>query len=238
MRTVSELSIAERVGVLERNEGWFGRAPPAFRDTLLGRCEWRRCAAGQPVHHAADEYVDLFAIVDGVVEFYSRLASTENPLLHLAYEGFWFGYGPVLTGQPSRMAAIARSDTLLARVPLLTLQGVLSKHPEWWRVMATCAVEYGDIAVQAASDLMIPDVDCRCARTILRVAGLRQPRRTLTTARTAPVTQHELATLLRLSRNAVVPVLQRFERDGLVSRGYRSLEILDLAGLEAIAGTR
>jgi CRP-like cAMP-binding protein len=238
VKTVSEMAIAERVGVLERNEGWFGRAPQAFRDALLARCEWRRCAAGQPVHHAADEYVDLFAIVDGVVEFYSRLASTENPLLHLAYEGIWFGYGPVLTGQPSRMAATARTDTLLARVPLQTLQGVLSKHPEWCRVIAGGAIEYGDIAVQAFSDLMIPDADCRCARTILRLAGLRRPRRTRTTGRIVPVTQHELATLLRLSRNAVVPVLQRFEHRGLVSRGYRSLEILDLGGLEAIADSR
>lgn len=238
MKTVPEMAIAERVGVLERNDGWFGRAPPAFRDVLLARCEWRRCTAGQPVHHAADEYVDLFAIVDGVVEFYSRFASAENPLLHLAHEGFWFGYGPMLTGQPSRMAAIARTDTLLARVPSVTVQGVLAKHPEWWRVIAAGAIEYGDIAVQAFSDLMIPDVDCRCARTILRLAGLRNPRRTRTNGRTVPVTQHELATLLRLSRNAVVPVLQRFEHRGLVSRGYRSLEILDVARLEAIADAR
>ena len=232
---MADAQIAERFAVLERNEGWFGRAPKEFRHALLARCEWRTCAAGQPVYHASDESVDLFGIADGTVEVYSRFAPGDNPLLHLLYEGSWLGTGTVLSGEAPRVTVFARTDTLLARIPRRAVQQLLDRHPGWWRVLGGSALEYGDIAISAFADLHVANTDCRCARTLLRIGGLRYPRRTRSERRDIPVTQEELAALVNVSRSTLVQTLRRLEGRGLVAQSYRSIRILDLPQLESLA---
>lgn len=230
-----EIPIAERVALLTRCEGWFGRAPREFQKAVIARCEWSVCSAGQAVYRTADERADLVAVVDGTVEVYSRFGIGDNPLLHLAHEGVWAGYGSVITGEPPRATIVARVDTLLARVPRRTVQELLAARPEWWRVLSVAAMEYGDIAIAAFADLLIPDHERRCACTLLRITGLRPPRRARPDRRDVMVTQGEFAGMVGLSRTTVVPILQKFERRGLIEQGYRTLRVVDPAALNALA---
>ncbi|MGZ8254501.1 MAG: Crp/Fnr family transcriptional regulator [Burkholderiaceae bacterium] len=230
-----EIPLAERVALLTGSEGWFGRAPREFQKAILARCEWSTCSAGQPVYQTADERADLVAVVDGTVEIYSRFGIGDNPLLHLAHEGLWAGYGSVIAGEAPRATVIARVDTLLARVPRRTVHELLAARPEWWRVLSTAAMEYGDIAIAAFADLLIPDNTRRCACTVLRITGLRPPRRARTDRRDVMVTQGELAAMVNLSRTTLVQILRQFERDGLIEQGYRELRVVDPSALAALA---
>jgi CRP-like cAMP-binding protein len=112
---------------------------------------------------------------------------------------------------------------------------MMAERPEWWRVIGTAALEYGDTAVAIAADLMVADNARRTARTLLRIAGLRFPRRTNRENREVSVTQDELAALANMSRSTLVQVLSRLESEGLVLQGYRALRILDLRKLELLA---
>lgn len=230
-----EIPIAERVALLTRSEGWFGRAPREFQKAILARCEWSICSAGQPVYQTADERADLVAVVDGTVEIYSRFGIGDNPLLHLAHEGLWAGYGSVIAGEAPRATIIARVDTLLARVPRRAVHELLAARPEWWRVMSTAVMEYGDIAIGAMADLLIQDNARRCACTVLRITGLRPPRRARTDRRDVIVTQGELAAMVNLSRTTLVQILHQFERAGLIEQGYRELRVIDPAALNDLA---
>jgi CRP-like cAMP-binding protein len=221
--------------LLTRSENWFGRAPREFQKAILARCEWTVCSAGQPVYQTADERADLVAVVDGTVEVYSRFGIGDNPLLHLAHEGFWAGYGSVTSGEAPRATIIARVDTLLARVRRRAVHELLAARPEWWRVMATAAMEYGDIAIAAVADLLIQDNARRCACTVLRITGLRPPRRARTDRRDVIVTQSELAAMVNLSRTTLLQILHRFERDGLIEQCYRELRVVDPEALTAFA---
>jgi hypothetical protein len=151
-----KIPMAERLEVLTRNEGWFGRAPKAFQDAVLSRCEWRVCPAGQMIYQATDEQADFCGVADGTVDFYSRFGAGDNPLLHIAHEGFWIGYGTVVAGERPRATMVARVDTLLACVPERVLRELLNARPEWWRVIATGILEYGDTAISAYVDALIP----------------------------------------------------------------------------------
>lgn len=232
------IPMAERLAVLTRNEGWFGRAPKAFQDAILSRCEWRVCPAGQTIYQATDEKADFFGVADGTVDFYSRFGAGDNPLLHIAHEGFWMGYGTVVAGERPRATILARVDTLLACVPERVLRDLLNERPEWWRVIATGILEYGDTAISAYVDALIPDNDRRCACTLLRIAGLKHPRRSRPERTAVLVTQDELATMVRLSRTTLIQVLRRFERRGLVEQGYRKLRVVDVPGLTAVESGR
>jgi len=232
------IPMAERLEVLTRNEGWFGRAPKEFQDAILSRCEWRVCPAGQTIYQATDEKADFCGVADGTVDFYSRFGAGDNPLLHIAHEGFWMGYGTVVAGERPRATILARVDTLLACVPERVLRDLLNERPEWWRVIATGILEYGDTAIAAYVDALIPDNDRRCASTLLRIAGLKHPRRSRPERTAVLVTQDELATMVHLSRTTLIQVLRRFERRGLVEQGYRTLRVIDVPGLTAVESGR
>lgn len=230
-----QIPISERLAVLTGNEGWFGRAPKDFQDALLSRCEWLARTAGQPIYQAADQQADLLGVADGAIEIYSRFGAGDNPLLHIGYEGLWVGYGSFLSGQRPRVTVVARIDTLLARVPRRVVLEQLAQHPDGWRILANAALEYGDMAISAYADSLIPDNARRCACTLLRIAGLQHPRRSRPERTDVLVTQDELATMVNVSRTTLVQVLQGLERRGLIEQGYRALRVVDVAGLTAVA---
>jgi hypothetical protein len=64
-------------------------------------------------------------------------------------------------------------------------------------------LEYGDLTVTIASDLMIRDSDRRRAAAVLRLAGCRYARSRDVTPVEVPLTQNELAGGANLSRNSV-----------------------------------
>jgi CRP/FNR family transcriptional regulator, cyclic AMP receptor protein len=233
-KIVAKIPTSERLAVLTNNAGWFGRAPKEFQDAVLSRCEWRVCAAGQTIYQATDEQADFCGIADGSVDIYSRFGVGDNPLLHVVHEGFWIGYGTVVARERPRVTAVARVDTLLACVPERILRKLLGARPEWWQVIATGVLEYGDMAISAYVDSLIPDNDRRCACTLLRIAGLKHPRRSLPDRTEVLITQDELATMVNLSRTTLVQVLRRFELQGLVEQGYRTLRVIDVPGLTAV----
>jgi CRP/FNR family transcriptional regulator, cyclic AMP receptor protein len=228
------IPIPERLAVLTQNDGWFGRAPKEFQDAVLSRCEWKVCAAGRTIYQATDEQADFCGVADGTIDIYSRFGAGDNPLLHIAHEGFWIGYGTVVARERPRVTVVARVDTLLACVPERILRELLGARPDWWRVIATGILEYGDMAISSYADALIPENDRRCACTLLRIAGLRPPRRARPERTEVTVTQDELATMVNLSRTTLVQVLRRFERQGLVEQGYRTLRVVDVPGLTAV----
>jgi hypothetical protein len=67
-------------------------------------------------------------------------------------------------------------------------------------------LEYGDLTVTIASDLMIRDSDRRRAAAVLRLAGCRYARSRDVIPVEVPLTQNELAGGANLSRNSVVTI--------------------------------
>jgi len=235
MAHMSPMPVAERYAILTENEGWFGNAAPEFQQAVLSRCGWREVAAGEPIYRATDDQADTSGIVDGSVEIYSRYGAGDNPMLHLSHEGSWIGFGVAFRGQPLRVTTVARTDVLLACIPPRAIQELLSERPEWWRFIARAILEYGDNAISAYADSLIADSDRRCACTLLRISGLKFPRRSRPDRRVVPITQDELATLVNVSRTTLLRILRGFEHRGLVEQSYRALQVVDRAGLERVA---
>jgi CRP-like cAMP-binding protein len=228
-------STAQYASNLTAAGGWFSRAPKPFRDAVLDRCLWCPVQANETLYWAADKSDDLFCCAMGTVALYSRFGTGENPLIHLARPGYWFGAASFISGESRRVSAVARGDAVIARVPARAMTQLLDARPEWWSQLAACALEYADLSVIATIDALIPDHDMRCAATLLRLAGLRPARVALDGQADVPVTQDELALLLRVSRSTLVQVLRRLNDRGLVEMRYGSLRLLDLQALDALA---
>jgi CRP/FNR family transcriptional regulator, cyclic AMP receptor protein len=235
---VHNIPIPERLSILTRHEGWFGRAPQEFQEAVLSRCTWVTCPAGRPIYQTTDKHVNFCGIVEGAVEIYSRFGAGDNPLLHIVHEGSWIGYGTVVGRSAPRVAATARVDTLMAAVPDRTLRALLEGRPEWWELIGRGIMEYGDTAISAYADSLIQDNYRRCACNLLRITGQVFPRRSRPERTDVPVTQDELAAMVKVSRTTLVQVLRQLESCGMVEPGYRKLRISDVQGLSALAAGR
>jgi CRP-like cAMP-binding protein len=226
---------ASTTTLLANCEGWFGRAPHDFQRALLAAAEPASRAPGEAVYHASDRHADLYGIVEGCAEVYARAGAGDNPLLHLLHEGAWMGMGAAVSGTRPSLTLLARRPLILVRVRRPTLIQLLDAHPHGWRHFSCSLLEFADIAAGAFADQTIRDPRRRCACTLLRLAGLRAPRRARPELAAAEVTQEEIAALVQVSRSTLVPLLSALERDGLIAQGYRVIHIRDAARLAALA---
>lgn len=216
-----------------KGSGWLSAAPSDFQLALLSRSAWQRVEAGTSIQSGGEEGGELIALASGIVEMRTILGPAETPIMHFAHPVFWFGYVPILTGRPRRIAASARTSVWLARISQSTLGALLAQRPEWWRLLMQLGVIYGDVSQTVAADLLIRDSERRCAAVLLRFGGGRFAGPEDKDPIEVPVTQTELAGAANLSRNSVGTMLSRLAKRGLVDLGYRGVTIVAPAALRA-----
>ena len=105
--------------------------------------------------------------------------------------------------------------------------------PHWWAFFLQPLLEYGDLTVTIASDLVIRDSDRRRAAAVLRLAGCRYARPQDVTPVEVPLKQNELAGAANLSCNSVGTMLQRLEKHGFIEIGYGAMTVRTPAALRA-----
>jgi CRP-like cAMP-binding protein len=175
----------------------------------------------------------LIGLARGIVEMRTILGRADTPIMHFAHPVFWFGYVPILTGRPRRVAAAAKSPVWLARIPQATVRALLAERPEWWRHLMQLSIIYGDVSQTIAADLLIRSSERRCAAVLLRLGGRRFAGPQDNDPIEVSVTQTGLAGAANLSRNSVGAMLQRLKARGLIEPGYRGIVVSAPAALRA-----
>ena len=214
--------------------GWLSRTPLEFQQAFFPICRLRRFVAGETLYAAGDEPGGLFGICRGSVALSIPLVTSEMHFVHLFQPGTWFGEASMLTGQPRRVSATARSDVTVANAPLGSLQTLLARNPEWWRLIGCLSVELNDFMTASGDDLMIREPERRCIATILRLCSCRfeDPENDVTVM--ASVSHEELGNMANLARNTVGDILRRLSDRGLVELGYRTIKVRDGDTLRAM----
>jgi CRP-like cAMP-binding protein len=216
--------------------GWFAESRPDFRREFLALVRPEFHVAGSVIYQENDVGQDVFGISSGVVILQGKFTHPDAMLLHMLRPGEWFGTVPVLLGRSRRVAAVARTDVNLLRVPGDELRALLRRRPEWFTELARDAIHHMDLAMQIAVDLLIRDASARCAAVLLRLAGRRWtavPDSDLPSE--IPASQGELAMLCNVSRNTFSRVVKEFSSRRLVTLNYRSLTVNDPSRLRVVA---
>jgi CRP-like cAMP-binding protein len=213
--------------------GWLGATPADFREEILSGCAWEKLDAGAPVQSGGEEEGELIGLAAGIIETRTILGRADTPIMHFIHPVFWIGYLPMLSGQPRRLAASARTPVWIARIPQSKVTDLLAKRPEWRAHFMQLAIVYGDVAVNVAADLLIRDSERRCAAVLLRLSGRRFAGDEDGAAVDVPVTQGELAGATNLSRNSAGTIVQKLKARGLIALGYRGMTIRAPAALRA-----
>jgi CRP-like cAMP-binding protein len=216
--------------------GWFADSDPDFRRAIFAMARPKTYAAGRVIYKAGDPGREVFGIRSGVVTLQGRFTHPDAVLLHMLRAGDWFGTVPMLAGRSRRVTAVARTEVELLLVPGEELQALLRRHPAWAAALGRDVVYFLDVALQGSADLLIRDASARCAAVLLRLAGRRwAPGPDADLPADIPASQSELAMLCNLSRNTFSRVVRELAGRGLVTLGYKSLTVIDPAGLRAVA---
>lgn len=217
--------------VLLRSKGWLSSCPPHFGDAVLSEVQWSLVDPDFPVVRGFDPGGGLMALARGQVGIIPSISAPDAGLIHVERAPFWFGLKSVLSGELSQVSIVARSPSLVGQVSQAAMGRVLAEHPEGWRMLAVHSDGLTTLALQCASDLLLPDPARRCAAVLLRLAGARHPGGY---AQQVQCSHDELASMCNLSRSSISVMLKRFESLTLIETGYRCISVRQPDALRAI----
>ncbi|MBP6900649.1 MAG: Crp/Fnr family transcriptional regulator [Burkholderiaceae bacterium] len=222
---------------LLRQGRWFAALPPARQQALLERGQPLRLEAGQTLFHRGDANAGLYAVLGGAMQIGAVDAQGRELMLGLLEPPQWFGEIALFDDGPRTHDAVARSATLLLRVPREVVQRLLDEDALWWRCLGQLLAEKTRALFIGLEDLAALPAPQRIARRLLALAdghGMRAPGQA---RRELAVNQEQLGAMLALTRQTVSEVLRDFESRGWVHRGYGRIGLLDPPALAAMAAS-
>ena len=217
------LSKAEISKILSADP-WFSRQPEALRAALVAEAQEVHVGTGRWIYDAGESASGLYGTLSGSIAMHIGLENEEPALVSVIGPGHIFGYTGRFLGGRRVATAVAREPSTLLYVPERGLEAIAQRLPELWVRLA----ELSSFHVVAGFRLAVANTRPAAQRLAIHLQLLAMQ---FTPSPYLPITQDELSEMTGLSRKTVNRVLASFEKDGLVTTGYKSLEILDPAGL-------
>jgi CRP-like cAMP-binding protein len=216
------------------DHGWLSITSPDFRDAVLDRLTIRKLAAGDALYRAGDREGSLWGIIEGGVRFEMPGPQLAPGLNHVAIPGFWFGEGPLI-GKTDRLSdAYAAEASVFVTISLPDCRAILDEDPARWQWIALLSNLNRDLALGMIADLLLQNPRQRIIATLLRLSGWRTGPYLTPNPGPLHLTQQQLGQIANLSRTVVSATLRDLEQHGLISIGYRSLEVVDGEGLRGM----
>ncbi len=183
----------------------------------------RKYRAGQLVYLQGARPDRFYYLISGTARSFISTGDGEERVLAVHRAGDLMGEASFFDGCPRVTSAMALEDCLILSVDRAQLDAAFQRHPE----LALPMLQYLARTVRMLSG----HVESSALPARQRVARwlLAQPGRTLKT------THEGIGQAVGLSRVTVSRVLGELSALGLAELGYRSVAVLDRAGLEALA---
>jgi CRP-like cAMP-binding protein len=216
------------------NSNWLRLCDPAFAESFLAHCHWRKVAAGTGIQHAGEVGGAITGVADGSVTVTTSLSSPDSPTIHVMHPGDWFGFVPLFVPGARPNSIVARTDVTLAGMTQVEVEAFLAPRPEWWRHVGVLGVLYANTATSIAADMMIRESNRRCAAALLQLGDCRHRDPAGVQVIEAHLSQEELAAIANLSRTSISMILRDLEGSGLIRLGYRSVTIVNPGCLRAM----
>jgi CRP/FNR family transcriptional regulator, cyclic AMP receptor protein len=213
----------------------FGSLAPAVLDRLASLAQLHHARNGERLGTPETRDSQLWIVVSGAVRISTRPKADSREVVYAVLgAGSYFGLANAVRHGPYTYDARAYGATDLAVVDGSRLSAALEQNPRLWRRVSSLMAHRLRVALDFLADGRMLPLPERIARRLLSHAMSSE---ILEGAQPVlHMTQHDLARMLDSGRSQINSTLRRLEADGLVRRGYRSITLLDVAGLRRLAG--
>ncbi|MFC0597453.1 Crp/Fnr family transcriptional regulator [Streptomyces palmae] len=212
-----------------------GGLPPEGRDRLLGLGAQVRYEADRVLMREAEETGFVLVLLDGVVKATGRAHDGRDALLAVRMGGDLVGEFAAVDGRP-RSATVTTCGPVAARmVTRGDFLDCVRRNPGIAHAVNTSIVTKLRAANTHRVDFTGCDSFTRLARVLHQIAMTYGERSGRGAVIRWPLTQPELATLSGAAEPTVHRALRRLRDSGVVSTGYRTIRVDDLARLAGLA---
>lgn len=194
-------------------------------DALASELGETRHAGGTTVFRMGDLPGRVYIVRRGAIEL-ARVLHGRRVTLQLLHPGDVFGDIPLFARMPLPFDARAIEDSVVLSIDSVTLWRILEQRPRLaHRWMVSIALRMAKIQARLV-DLLAGGLQAQLAALLVREAVQGR----------VQLSQQVLAALVGGRRTSVNRVLKDLEARQLIKLRYRQVEILDPAGLAALAG--
>ena len=211
-----------------------GGLPEAARGRLLAAGSQTRYAAGHVLMREADRTGFVVVLLNGVVKATGHGRDGREILLAVRMGGDLVGEFAGLDGLPRSATATTCGPVVARVVSRGDFLDCLRRDPQIARAVTESTVSKLRSANAYRVDFTGCDAATRVARVLYQIA-INGQRTGAGSVIQWPITQPELATLCGASEPTVHKTLRKLRESGIITTGYRTIKVEDLAGLDAIA---
>jgi len=186
------------------------------------------CTRGRVFYTPGETGEVLFILKRGQVNLYRMTTEGKRLITATLEAGAIFGEMSLIGQGMLDSYAEAADDCVLCVMSRVDVERLLSHHPSVsLRLLELVAKRLAD-AEERIADVVYKSVPARIATTLLR----------LSTEANRPVrlSQQDIADMVGTYRETATRILNEMRADGLVELRRMQIEVLDRAGLEALAG--
>jgi CRP/FNR family transcriptional regulator, cyclic AMP receptor protein len=211
---------------------WFLELDEASRRKVRADLSERAIASGGSLGRFGEQPHAWFGVLEGLVKWAITARDGRTVTLGGQSVGSWFGEGTLLRKAARRSDLVALRDSRVALLPVATFDWLREHVPEFNTFLLQQVNErmHWFMGSMAAHGLL--DTDNQVARALV---GMVHPLLNPRGERHLHLSQEELANLAAVSRQSCNSALKRFKDAGLVRSEYGGIEVIDVAGLQALA---
>jgi CRP-like cAMP-binding protein len=210
-----------------RRQGWLSNQPDEFCTRLLTDANVRALEPGQVVFNAADGAHSLVGVASGTLEVFVDHPQLHEQLLHISRPGAWFGQRVAYGGSQRRSV----SAVVIARQKI---EAMIKEEPLCLRYFALLSELHLQESLTAIVELSQRDSFSKVCTRLISL-GISLVRGCNAAIIEIPVTHDEFASLCGISRKTLSRALNELKQAGAIDVHYRSITILDVKLLSAIA---
>ncbi len=210
-----------------------GLLPGALRAVFSSRVRVMNAQRGRTIISVGSRNTDVYFLSEGTVEALLYSANGREVSVRILHPGDIVGELAALDGLPRATSVIAQTDARLVVMSQQDFMACLEASPEAALWLSRRLASEVRRLTERVFELSALNVQARLHCELLRLA--RAGRRDRMVIDPAP-THAELANRIGTHREAVTRELRELASQGILRAGRRTIEFLDLTGLERAVG--
>jgi CRP-like cAMP-binding protein len=205
------------------------------RQGLIGRARTRQFVAEETIFLMGAASDSMMAILSGRVQISVPSPDGNEVALATVGPGEIFGEIGLLDGGERTADAKATTECSLAILYRRDILAFLDEHPAaWWNIVSVLC-ERLRRTDQQISDVAMVSLPVRLAKTLLRIATIRQDSAAAHGSSQIHLTQRQLGKIIGATRESVNKHLGKWQRKGVIQITKGSIVISDRSSLENLA---
>jgi len=217
------------------SRGWLAEQPTAFRTRLLSDGRVRTFEPGQALFETGEPAHSLIGLASGTLEVSLDHPQFHQQLFYIARPGAWSGQKAAYGSDRARSVSIrAKTRSSVIAISRRKIETMIEEDPACLRSFALLSELHLQESLRAIVELSQQDSFYKVRARLISL-GLSYVRGSNARTIEIPVTHNEFAGLCGVSRKTLERVLSELKQIGVIDVHYRSITILDLKKLSAIA---